>query len=196
MNRTSSLSRKTTETNIQMELNLDGNGNYEIDTGCAFFDHMLTQIARHGLFDLKIKAKGDLEVDAHHLVEDTGIVLGCAIKEALGDKKGITRYGASCIPMDEALSRCVMDICNRSTCIFNVEYPTEKVNDVDLEVFCEFFVAVANNLGCALHIENFYGENSHHIIESCFKAFGRCLRQAVSIDERCANLLPSTKGAL
>lgn len=190
------LERNTAETEIKVDINLDGTGKYDINTGCAFFDHMLAQLAKHGLIDLKITAHGDLEVDAHHLVEDVGIVLGQAFACALGDKKSINRYGAACIPMDEALSRCVLDLSGRGVCVWNVAFPTEKVGEVDTEVFKEFFVAVADNLRAAVHVESLYGGNSHHIVESCFKAFARALRHAVEFDERARDVLPSTKGAL
>ena len=190
------LERATAETRIKVDVNLDGTGKYDVSTGCAFFDHMLEQLAKHSLIDLTIAAQGDLDVDAHHLVEDTGIVLGQAIARALGDKKGVNRYGAACIPMDEALSRCVLDLSGRGACIWNVAFPTEKVGETDTEVFKEFFAAVADNLRAAVHIENLYGGNSHHIAESCFKAFARALRHAVEFDERAKNILPTTKGAL
>ena len=188
--------RKTTETQISVSLNLDGEGKYDIHTGCGFFDHMLEQLSRHSLIDLKIEATSDLHVDAHHLVEDTGIALGKALAQALGDKKGLNRYGSACIPMDEALTRCVLDLSGRTAFVWDVAFPTEKVGEVDTEVFKEFFAAVADNLKAAIHIGNLYGDNSHHIAESCFKAFARALRHAAEIDPRAANITPSTKGAL
>ena len=188
--------RKTTETQISVSLNLDGEGKYDIHTGCGFFDHMLEQLSRHSLIDLKIEATSDLHVDAHHLVEDTGIALGKALAQALGDKKGLNRYGSACIPMDEALTRCVLDLSGRTAFVWDVAFPTEKVGEVDTEVFKEFFAAVADNLKAAIHIGNLYGDNSHHIAESCFKAFARALRHAVETDPRAANITPSTKGAL
>ena len=188
--------RKTTETHIYVSLNLDGAGTYDIHTGCGFFDHMLEQLSRHSLIDLTVKATGDLHVDAHHLVEDTGIALGKALAQALGDKKGLNRYGSACIPMDEALTRCVLDLSGRTAFVWHVAFPTEKVGDTDTEVFKEFFAAVADNLKAAIHIENLYGDNSHHIAESCFKAFARALRHAAETDPRAANITPSTKGAL
>ena len=194
--RTAETERNTAETQIKVYVNLDGAGQYNLSTGCGFFDHMLEQRSRHSLIDLTVKATGDLHVDAHHLVEDVGIVLGQAFARALGDKKGVNRYGAACIPMDEALSRCVLDLSGRGVCVWNVAFPTEKVGDIDTEVFKEFFTAVADNLRAAVHVENLYGGNSHHIIESCFKAFARALRHAVEFDERAKDVLPSTKGAL
>ena len=194
--RPAEIERNTMETQIKVRLDLDGTGVYDIQTGCGFFDHMLAQLSRHGLIDLKIKAAGDLHVDAHHLIEDTGIVLGKAFAQALGDKKGINRYGSACIPMDETLTRCVLDLSGRSAFVWHVRFPTEKVGDLDTEVFKEFFAAMADNLKAALHIENLYGDNSHHIAESCFKAFARALRHAVETDPRAAGILPSTKGTL
>lgn len=190
------VSRKTAETDIQVEINLDGSGDYAVNTGCGFFDHMLAQLARHGLMDLKISAKGDLHVDAHHLVEDTGITLGQAFAKALSDKKGIRRYGAACIPMDDSLSRCVADLSGRSYLVWNVKFPTEKIGETDTEVFREFFIAFAQHAAATIHIENMYGVNSHHIIESVFKAFARALRTAVETDPRSADRLPSTKESL
>lgn len=194
--RPAEIERNTMETQIKIRLDLDGTGVYDIQTGCGFFDHMLAQLSRHGLIDLKIKAAGDLHVDAHHLIEDTGIVLGKAFAQALGDKKGINRYGSACIPMDETLTRCVLDLSGRSAFVWHVRFPTEKVGDLDTEVFKEFFAAMADNLKAAVHIENLYGDNSHHIAESCFKSFARALRHAVETDPRAAGILPSTKGTL
>lgn len=194
--RPAEIERNTMETQIKVQLDLDGTGIYDIQTGCGFFDHMLAQLSRHGLIDLKIKAAGDLYVDAHHLIEDTGIALGKAFAQALGDKKGINRYGSACIPMDETLTRCVLDLSGRSAFVWHVRFPTEKVGELDTEVFKEFFAAMANNLKAAVHIENLYGDNSHHIAESCFKAFARALRHAVETDPRAAEILPSTKGTL
>lgn len=194
--RQATVSRKTAETDIKATVNPDGTGEYEIDTGCGFFDHMLAQLSRHGMIDLKIKAVGDLHVDAHHLVEDVGITLGKAFADALKDKRGINRYGSSCIPMDESLSRCVLDLSGRSYLVWNVKFPTEKVGNLDTEVFREFFMAFAQNAAATVHIENLYGLNSHHIIESVFKAFARALRTAVETDPRSADRLPSTKESL
>ena len=194
--RPAEIERNTMETQIKVRLDSDGTGVYDIQTGCGFFDHMLAQLSRHGLIDLKIKAAGDLHVDAHHLIEDTGIALGKAFAQALGDKKGINRYGSACIPMDETLTRCVLDLSGRSAFVWHVRFPTEKVGDLDTEVFKEFFAAMADNLRAAVHIENLYGDNSHHIAESCFKAFARALRHAVETNPRAAEILPSTKGTL
>lgn len=194
--RPAEIERNTMETQIKVRLDLDGTGVYDIQTGCGFFDHMLAQLSRHGLIDLKIKAAGDLHVDAHHLIEDTGIALGKAFAQALGDKKGINRYGSACIPMDETLTRCVLDLSGRSAFVWHVRFPTEKVGDLDTEVFKEFFAAMADNLRAAVHIENLYGDNSHHIAESCFKAFARALRHAVETNPRACEVLPSTKGTL
>lgn len=194
--RPAEIERNTAETQIKVQLDLDGTGVYDIQTGCGFFDHMLAQLSRHGLIDLKIKAAGDLHVDAHHLIEDTGIALGKAFAQALGDKKGINRYGSACIPMDETLTRCVLDLSGRFAFVWHVRFPTEKVGDLDTEVFKEFFAAMADNLRAAVHIENLYGDNSHHIAESCFKAFARALRHAVETNPRAAEILPSTKGTL
>ncbi len=194
--RPAEIERNTMETQIKVQLDLDGTGTYDIQTGCGFFDHMLAQLSRHGLIDLKIKAAGDLYIDAHHLIEDTGIALGKAFAQALGDKKGINRYGSACIPMDETLTRCVLDLSGRSAFVWHVRFPTEKVGELDTEVFKEFFAAMADNLKAAVHIENLYGDNSHHIAESCFKAFARALRHAVETDPRAAEILPSTKGTL
>lgn len=194
--RQAEVSRKTAETDVQAVINLDGCGEYDINTGCGFLDHMLAQLSRHGLIDIKIKAVGDLHVDAHHLVEDVGITLGQAFTKALNDKKGINRYGAACIPMDEALSRCVLDLSGRSYLVWNVKLPTEKIGNVDSEVFREFFTAFAQHAAATVHIENLYGVNSHHVIESVFKAFARALKNAVEKDPRSAGRLPSTKESL
>lgn len=194
--RQAAIDRKTAETDIKIKINLDGTGVYSIETGNGFFDHMLAQLSKHSLIDIDIKAVGDLHVDAHHLVEDVGITLGQAIFKAMGDKKGINRYGSACIPMDETLTRCVLDLSGRSCPVWHVDFPTEKINDIDTEVFCEFFSAMAQNIKAAIHIENLYGENSHHIAESCFKAFARALRKALEPDPRADGILPSTKGKL
>lgn len=194
--RQAEIERNTAETRIKVRVNLDGTGVYDIHTGCGFFDHMLAQLSRHGLFDLTVKAEGDLHVDAHHLVEDVGIVIGQAFVKAAGSKVGINRYGSACIPMDEALSRCVIDLSGRSAFVWHVSFPTEKVGELDTEVFKEFFAAVTDNLKAAVHIENLYGDNSHHIAESCYKAFARALRKACETDMRAREILPSTKGTL
>lgn len=191
--RQAQMRRQTAETNVFLKLVLDGEGIFTGATGVGFFDHMLSQIARHGGMDLTIQATGDLHVDAHHLVEDCGIVLGTVFAKALGDKKGIERFGSACVPMDDALSRAVIDLSGRPYTVFNVTYPTEKIGDIDVEVFREFFIAFANNAGANVHIENLYGENAHHIAESCFKAFARALKTACNI---VGTDLPSTKGTL
>ncbi len=195
--RTAQIDRQTKETLVSAGINLDGLGKADINTGVAFFDHMLDQLARHGLFDLNISCKGDLEIDAHHSVEDTGIALGQAIKQALGDKKGITRYGHSYAPMDEALSRVALDISARPYLVWNVRFTTDRLGEqMETELFREFFHAVAQNAGITLHVENLYADNNHHRIESVFKAFAKALRMATEIDARAADQLPSTKGAL
>ncbi|MBL4639998.1 MAG: imidazoleglycerol-phosphate dehydratase HisB [Kordiimonadaceae bacterium] len=194
--RTAALERKTKETEISVELNLDGNGIYDVETGIGFLDHMLEQLSRHSLMDLKVRAKGDLHIDGHHTTEDAGIVIGAAIKKALGDMKGITRYANAYIPMDETLSRAAMDISGRPFLVWNVDFPRQKIGDMDTELFEEFFRAFAFAAGMTLHVENLYGTNSHHIIESCFKATARALRDATTIDTRKADAIPSTKGTL
>ncbi len=196
MARTSEITRKTRETDIVVKINLDGNGESTIDTGVGFFDHMLTGFARHGGFDLEVKCKGDLEVDSHHTIEDIGIALGCAINEALGDKKGITRYGFASIPMDEALSQCTLDISGRSYLVFDASFSSDKCGEMDTQLCEEFFRAVAFNSAITLHISAPYGVNDHHKMEAMFKAFARALRQAVAIDSRFADVVPSTKGTL
>ncbi len=194
--RTAEIIRKTAETDIALTLNLDGVGNSEVDTGCAFLDHMLTLFAKHGRFDLKVYCKGDIEVDYHHTTEDIGIALGQAFKEALGDKKGINRYGDTTLPMDESLILTAVDISGRGGCYYEVEMPTEKVGDFDTELNHEFWDAFAYNSGITTHMVKFVGQNSHHIIEGCFKSIARTLRAAVSIDEAFANEIPSTKGVI
>ena len=194
--RTASLSRKTRETDIKVEVTLDGSGKSEISTGVGFFDHMLDQIARHSLIDLKIQAKGDLHIDFHHTVEDVGIALGQAIRQALGDMKGITRYADVHLPMDETLTRVAMDISGRAFLVFRTEFHTPRIGDFDTQLVREFFQAFAMNAGLTLHVETLYGVNDHHISESCFKGLARALRIAVSIDERQSGRVPSTKGTL
>ena len=194
--RNASLSRKTRETDIQVEVTLDGSGKSEISTGVGFFDHMLDQIARHSLIDLKIQAKGDLHIDFHHTVEDVGIALGQAIRQALGDLKGITRYADVHLPMDETLTRVAMDISGRAFLVFRTEFHTPKIGEFDTQLVREFFQAFAMNAGLTLHVETLYGINDHHISESCFKGLARALRIAVSIDERQSGRVPSTKGTL
>lgn len=188
--------RKTSETSVVLDLNLDGSGTAHIETGIGFFDHMLEQIARHGLIDLSIQAKGDLHIDDHHTVEDVGIALGSALKQALGDKRGIERYGQAYLPMDEALARVVLDLSNRAYLVWNVNFPSSKIGHFDTELVREFFQAVASNAGMTLHICALYGENAHHIAEALFKAFARALRIACAHDPRRAGALPSTKGCL
>lgn len=194
--RSAKISRKTNETDIQVEVNLDGQGTANIETGIGFLDHMLDQIARHGLMDITIKAKGDLHIDMHHTAEDVGIALGQAVKDALGDKKGIRRYASCDLPMDEALSRVALDISGRPFLVWQVEFSRDKVGDMDTELFQEWFQAFAMNAGITLHVRNEYGSNNHHIAESCFKALARALREAVEIDPKLEGRIPSTKGAL
>ena len=188
--------RETKETKISVELNLDGTGQSTIETGIGFFDHMLESFAKHSAIDLVVKAEGDLHIDFHHTVEDTGIVIGKAVLQALGEFKGITRFGHAYIPMDETLSRAAIDLCKRPYLIFNVTFSRDKIGDFDTELFKEFFHAFAGNAGACLHIENLYGENNHHIAESCFKALARALRSAVSVDPVFAGQAASTKGSL
>lgn len=194
--RCAEVARATNETDILLVLDLDGEGVADIDTGVPFFDHMLDAFCRHGLFDLKVRVKGDLQVDAHHSVEDTGIVLGSALREALGDKRGITRFADATIVMDEACIMAAMDISGRGQLHWRVDVPIEAISTFDTQLAKEFFIAFATNAGITLHMQQFAGENAHHIIEASFKACGRALRKAVSIDERCADKLPTTKGAL
>ena len=188
--------RDTTETQIILALEVDGTGAYEIDTGCGFFNHMMELFTRHGRFDIAIDCKGDTDVDYHHTVEDIGIALGRAFREALGDKKGIYRYGSMLLPMDEALILCAVDIGGRSSVNFDVEIPTQKVGDFDTELVKEFVLALAREMGLTVHIRMLAGENTHHIIEGIFKALGRALRQACAIEEEYADEIPSTKGVL
>lgn len=194
--RQAKLTRKTNETDISVSVDLDGTGKSNINTGVGFLDHMLDQVARHGMIDIDIRANGDLHIDAHHTTEDVGIALGQAIKEALGDKKGIRRYASCDLPMDEALSRAALDISGRPFLVWRVEFKRDKVGDFDTELFQEWFQAFAMNAGITLHVENVYGDNAHHIAESCFKALARALRDAIEIDPRNADRIPSTKGVL
>ena len=194
--RTSDISRATAETDIRLSLDLDGSGTGEIDTGVGFLDHMLTLFARHARFDLYVKAKGDVYVDDHHTVEDVGIVLGQAFAEAVGDKKGIVRFGDCALPTDEALILCAVDISGRDYLGYSLEIPTEKVGTFDTELAEEFWLSFARNARITLHLKQLAGSNSHHIIEGAFKAAARALRQAVSIDSAYANEVPSTKGLL
>ncbi len=194
--RKATVKRDTLETQINVSVNLDGTGTSELDTGVPFFDHMLDQVARHGLIDLDIQARGDLDIDAHHTVEDVGITLGQAVAQALGDKKGITRYGHAYVPLDEALSRVVIDFSGRPGLENRVEFPRERVGEFDLELVHEFFQGFVNHANVSLHIDNLQGRNAHHIAETVFKAFGRALRMAMTRDPRLGDILPSTKGAL
>ena len=190
------INRKTKETEISCEVNLDGVGNSEISSGIGFFDHMLEILSHHSLIDIKLNIKGDTHVDFHHSVEDAGYALSQSILEALGKKAGIRRYGFFYLPMDECLSRCVLDLSGRPELVWNVELGLKKIGDMDTELFQEFFKAFVNESKCTLHIENLYGKNNHHIIESCFKSFAKSLRIAIEIDERVKNIVPSSKGVL
>ncbi len=195
--RTANVSRETKETKISVAVNLDGTGQTDIATGVGFFDHMLEQLAKHSLIDMEIKCEGDLHIDAHHTVEDTGLVLGQALKEALGDKRGISRYGHFDVVMDECRSSVALDFSGRPHLIWDVVFTVERLGEeMETELFQEFFQALANAGGITLHASNFYGANNHHIIESVYKACARAMRMAVEVDPRVANILPSTKGAL
>ena len=194
--RNAEIIRKTAETDITLSLELDGTGRSEIDTGCGFLNHMLTLFSAHGRFDLNISCKGDTDVDDHHTVEDIGIALGQAFAKALGDKKGITRYGNMILPMDEALILCAVDLSGRDHLGYSLEIPTQKVGTFDTELVREFFLGFVRNCPCALHFKQFSGVNSHHIIEGAFKAFGRAMKQAAAIDPALGNSVPSTKGLL
>lgn len=194
--RTATINRKTNETEIALTINLDGTGTYSIATGIGFLDHMIDQLSRHSLIDMDIKAKGDLHIDCHHTAEDVGIALGQAFREALGDKKGITRYADVHLPMDETMTRAAVDVSGRPFFVWDVTFTRDKVGDFDTELFEEFFNAFAINAGITLHIANLYGTNNHHIAESCFKAVARALRGAVELDPRQADRVPSTKGTL
>ncbi len=194
--RRATVKRQTNETSIEVDVDLDGTGAAEIATGVGFFDHMLDQVARHGLLDLTVKAEGDLNIDDHHTVEDTGIALGQAIREALGDKRGITRYADVHLPMDEALTRVALDFSGRPFLVFRTAFSHGKIGTFDTELVREFFQALATHAQMTLHIETLYGQNDHHIAESCFKGVARALRTAVSIDDRSRDRVPSTKGSL
>lgn len=194
--RTAQVSRNTLETQITVAINLDGTGKATLDTGVPFFDHMLDQIARHGLIDLDVQAKGDLHIDAHHTVEDAGITLGQAFAKAIGDKKGIRRYGHAYVPLDEALSRVVIDLSGRPGLEYHVDYTRARIGEFDVDLFLEFFRGFVNHAGVTLHIDNLRGINAHHQAETIFKAFGRALRMAVETDERLGGQMPSTKGSL
>lgn len=194
--RSASVTRNTLETQIRVTVNLDGTGQCKLDTGLPFFEHMLDQVARHGLIDIDIHAKGDLHIDAHHTVEDVGITLGQALAKAWGDKKGIRRYGHSYVPLDEALSRVVVDLSGRPGLEMNVEFTRGRIGDFDVDLFYEFFQGLVNHGGVTLHIDNLRGKNAHHQAETVFKAFGRALRMAVEMDPRMGDITPSTKGTL
>ena len=194
--RTATIERKTRETEILASVDLDGSGLYDVDTGIGFLDHMLESFSRHSLIDLKVRAQGDLHVDFHHTTEDTAIVIGQAIKKALGDLAGIRRFGSILMPMDETLTRVAIDVSNRPYLIWNVAFKRPKIGEMDTELFREWFQALAQNAGLCLHIETVYGENSHHIVETCFKGTARALRQAIEIDERLEGGIPSTKETL
>lgn len=194
--RSATVKRKTKETEITAEVNLDGAGIYEVSTGIGFLDHMMEQLSRHSLMDLKLRAKGDLHIDYHHTTEDTGIAIGEAVAKALGERKGITRYAHALIPMDETLSRVAIDLSGRPYFVWNVEFTKPKLGEMDTELFREWFQAFAFAAGATLHVENLYGINNHHIVESCYKGLARCVREACSIDPRKSDSVPSTKGTL
>jgi imidazoleglycerol-phosphate dehydratase len=195
-NRRAEISRETSETAITVALGLDGEGRADIATGIGFLDHMLTALARHGLFDLKVRAKGDLHIDFHHTTEDVGIVIGQCLRQALGDKRGIRRYGAAVIPMDEALAEAAVDISGRPFLAWSVTFAQPKIGEMDTELFEEFFRALAFNAGITLHLTQKAGTNAHHVSEACFKALARALREAVEPDPRAISAIPSTKGVL
>ena len=194
--RKGSIKRETKETSINVEVNLDGTGQSKINTGIGFLDHMMEQIAKHSLIDINLKAKGDLHIDLHHTTEDSGIAFGEALKKALGDKKGIRRYASATIPMDETLSRVSLDLSNRPYLVWKVKLAVEKLGEMDTELFKEWYHAFSQSAGITLHVENIYGDNSHHIIESCYKGLARALREAVTVDPRAENIIPSTKGTI
>ena len=194
--RQATVERNTKETKISATVSLDGTGVYDVQTGIGFLDHMLEQLSRHSLIDLKVRADGDLHIDFHHTTEDSGYVVGEAVSRALGDRRGITRYGSAVIPMDETLTRVALDCSNRPYLVWKVEFSRSKLGDMDTELFKEWFQAFAQSAGLTLHVENVYGENNHHIVESCFKGLARALRQAVEMDPRQSDAVPSTKGVL
>ena len=194
--RKATVKRDTLETKIQVSLNLDGNGKAKLDTGVAFLEHMLDQVARHGMFDLDVHAKGDLHIDAHHTVEDVGITLGQAFAQAVGDKKGLRRYGHAYVPLDEALSRVVVDFSGRPGMEYHADYPRAMIGEFDVDLLKEFFQGFVNHANVTWHIDNIRGANAHHIAETIFKAFGRALRVAVEVDPRMQDVVPSTKGTL
>jgi len=196
MTRKATISRKTKETSIKVDLNIDGKGKYKIDTGIGFLNHMLEQLSKHSSIDLNVKAKGDTHIDLHHTTEDTGIAIGECLKKASKKFMGIKRYAHAMIPMDETLTRVAIDVSNRPYLIWNVKLKVEKLGEMDTELFKEWFQAFSQAAGVTLHIENLYGDNSHHIIESCFKGLARSLREAIEIDKRIKNKVPSTKGVL
>ena len=194
--RTASLARETRETRIEVSVDLDGSGSYDVATGIGFLDHMLEQLSRHSLIDLRLRAEGDLHIDFHHTTEDTALAIGQAVSQALGDRGGIVRYGSALIPMDETLSRVVIDISGRPYLVWSVAFTRPKLGDMDTELFKEWFQAFAQASGSTLHVENIYGENNHHIVESCFKGLARALRTATATDPRTPGAIPSTKGTL
>ena len=194
--RQASVERNTSETRISATVNLDGTGRYDVATGIGFLDHMLEQLSRHSLIDITLKAEGDLHIDFHHTTEDTGIVLGQAVARALGERKGINRFAEALIPMDETLTRVALDVSNRPYLIWKVAFTRNKLGEMDTELFKEWFQAFAQQAGLTLHVENLYGSNSHHIVESCYKGLARALRQAIEIDPRRSEAVPSTKGSL
>ncbi len=194
--RTATIERKTTETRVTCTVNLDGEGRFDVKTGVGFFDHMMEQLSRHSLIDITLMADGDLHIDDHHTVEDSGIALGQAVAKALGDRKGIRRYGSCDLAMDETLSRCAIDVSGRAFLVFKANFPRDKIGTFDTELVREWFQAFAMNAGITLHLENAYGENAHHIAEASFKALARSLRDAIEIDPRQKDRIPSTKGSL
>jgi imidazoleglycerol-phosphate dehydratase len=194
--RTATVERNTRETRIRGTVALDGTGRYDVATGIGFLDHMLEQLSRHSLVDLEVRAEGDLHIDFHHTTEDTGYVVGEAVSRALGDRKGIRRYGDALVPMDETLTRVALDASNRPYLVWKVKFSKPKLGDMDTELFKEWFQAFVQSAGVTLHVENLYGENNHHIVESCFKGLARSLRQAIEIDPRQSGAVPSTKGTL
>lgn len=194
--RSATVERRTKETQISVTVDLDGTGVYDVTTGIGFLDHMLEQLSRHALIDLTVKAEGDLHIDFHHTTEDTGIVIGEAVRQALGDLKGITRYGSATIPMDETCTRVSIDVSGRPYTVWRVDFTKPKIGEMDTELFLEWFKAFAQSAGITLHVDNLYGTNNHHMIESCFKGLARALRQAIAIDPRKADAVPSTKGTL
>ena len=196
MTRTATIERKTKETEITASVDLDGTGAYDIQTGIGFLDHMLEQLARHALIDITLRAKGDLHIDYHHTTEDSGIVLGQAVAKAMGEKKGITRYADVMLPMDETMTRVAIDVSGRPFLVWKVDFSRPKLGEMDTELFREWFQAFAQNAGITLHVENLYGENNHHIAETCYKGLARALRQALELDPRQSGRVPSTKGTL